>query len=150
MNPSFEDEAPVNPFDLWEGANFRLKIRQFEGYANYDKSEFDSPSALFDDDDKLEAVWKQEHSLQELLAAKNFKSYDELQAKLHRVLGITGDTTKRANAAPSAEADLDEELDMSNLGKTEEPKAHKEQDIAPAMADEDDSDLEFFRALAKS
>jgi hypothetical protein len=147
MNPSFEDEKPVNPFDLWEGANFRLKIRQFEGYANYDKSEFDSPSALFDDDEKLEAVWKQEHSLQDIVDPKNFKSYDELQAKLHRVLGITGDTSKRNSAPTSAEDDLDEELDMSNLGKTEAPKTSKEQ--TASVDDEEDSDLEFFKALAK-
>lgn len=147
MNPSFEDEAPVNPFDLWDGANFRLKIRQFEGYANYDKSEFESASALFDDDDKLEAVWKQAHSLQELLDPKNFKTYDELQAKLHKVLGIVGSTTKRSAAPASAEDDLDEDLDMSNLGKTAEPKAQKEEDL-PSVND-DDSDLDFFRALAK-
>lgn len=148
MNPSFEDEAPVNPFDLWEGANFRLKIRQFEGYANYDKSEFDSPAPLFDDDAKLEAVWKQEHSLQELLDPKHFKSYDELQAKLHRVLGITGDTSKRSSAPASAEDDLDEDLDMSNLGKSEAPKAPKAQESSYSD-DSDDSDLEFFKSLAK-
>ncbi len=148
MNPSFEDEKPVNPFDLWEGANFRLKIRQFEGYANYDKSEFDSPSALFDDDDKLEAIWKQEYSLQELLDPKNFKSYDELQAKLHKVLGVTGDTSKRKSAASSAEDDLDEELDMSKLGKTSAPKATKEQ-ASSVSDDEEDDDLSFFKNLAK-
>jgi hypothetical protein len=150
MNPSFEDESPVNPFDLWEGANFRLKIRQFEGYPNYDKSEFDSPSALFDDDDKLEAVWKQEHSLQELLDPKHFKTYDELQAKLHRALGITGDTDRRGSSSASAETDLDQELDMSNIGKTEEASAGKTQDISANVSDDDDSDLEFFKNLAKS
>ena len=149
MNPSFEDESPVNPFDLWEGANFRLKIRNFEGFSNYDKSEFDSPAALFDDDDKLEAVWKQQHSLQGLLDPKNFKSYDELQAKLHKVLGITGDTAKRASAVMSAEDDLDEDLDMSKLGKTEAHKAGKEQDISSSDDDNSDDDLAFFKNLAK-
>lgn len=148
MNPSFDDEKPVNPFDLWEGANFRLKIRQFEGYANYDKSEFDSPSALFDDDAKLEETYKQEHSLNEIVDPKNFKTYDELQAKLHRVLGITGDTTKRASAPSSAEEDLDEDLDMSNLGKSEDVKAAPSKEAANASAD-DDEDLEFFKNLAK-
>ena len=88
MNPSFEDEAPVNPFDFWEGANFRLKIRQFEGYPNYDKSEFDAPEALSDDDDVLEDIWSKQHSLQELLDEKNFKRYDELKQKLYRVLDL--------------------------------------------------------------
>ena len=66
MNPTFEDEAATNPFDFWEGANFRLKIRKFEGYPNYDKSEFDPASPLLEDDDALEGVWKQQHALQEL------------------------------------------------------------------------------------
>jgi len=149
MNPSFEDEAPVNPFDLWEGANFRLKIRQFEGYANYDKSEFDSPTALFDDDDQLETIWRQEHSLAQFHDPKNFKTYEELQAKLHRVLGIVGDTSKRAAAPTSAEDDLDEDLDMSKLGGTAESKPHKEESASTAMADDEDSELEFFRNLAK-
>jgi hypothetical protein len=149
MNPSFEDENPVNPFDLWEGANFKLKIRQFEGYPNYDKSEFDSPSALFDDDEKLEKVWKATHSLQEILDPKNFKTYEELQAKLHKVLGITGDTARRSAAAETAEDDLDEDLDMSKLGKAEAPKTSKEEDITSNVSDEDDDDLEFFKKLAK-
>jgi len=149
MNPSFEDENPVNPFDLWEGANFKLKIRQFEGYPNYDKSEFDSQSALFDDDEKLEQVWKATHSLQEILDPKNFKTYEELQAKLHKVLGITGDTARRSAAAETAEDDLDEDLDMSKLGKAEAPKTSKEEDITSNVSDEDDDDLEFCKKLAK-
>ncbi len=89
MNPQFEDESPMNPFDLWSGASFKLKIRQVEGYRNYDKSEFDSPKALFDgDEEKMEAVWKQAHSLQQFVDPKNFKSYDELKAKLDAVLGL--------------------------------------------------------------
>ena len=148
MNPSFEDENPVNPFDLWEGANFRLKIRQFEGYPNYDKSEFDSPEPLFEDDDKLEEVWKQEHSLQEILDPKNFKTYDELKAKLHRVLGVTPDTSNRANAASHAEDDLDEDLDMSNLGKTAQEPKMKEQSSS-FETDDEDEDLKLFKELAK-
>mgnify|MGYP000580720750 FL=1 len=84
MNPAFEDEKPLNPFDMWEGANFKLKIRKVEGYQNYDKSEFESPSALLDDDEKLEAIWKKEYSLKEFLAPENFKSYDELKARLDK------------------------------------------------------------------
>lgn len=148
MNPSFEDEKPVNPFDFWEGANFRLKIRQFEGYANYDKSEFDTPAPLFEDDAKMEEIWKQQHSLKELIDPKHFKPYEELQAKLYKVLGITGDASKRNSAAQTAEDDLDEELDMSKLGKTQEPKSEKE--TQSVMDDDtDDSDLEFFKSLAK-
>lgn len=150
MNPSFEDEKPVNPFDLWEGASFRLKIRMFEGYPNYDKSEFDSPSALFEDDDEIEKIWKQSHSLKEVIDPSNFKPYDELKAKLHRVLGIVGsDADLRSKASTSAEEDLYEELDMSKA------QAPKKEMPAPSMKEEpsnldDDDDLEFFRNLSKS
>ena len=87
MNPSFEDETPVNPFDLWEGANFKMKIRKVDGFSNYDKSEFDNPAPLLEDDDKMEEVWKTQHSLQEFLAPDNFKSYNDLKVKLDKILG---------------------------------------------------------------
>jgi len=115
MNPTFEDEDPVNPFDLWEGANFRLKIRQFEGYPNYDKSEFDAPSPLFVDDENLEAVWKQEHSLQELVDPKNFKSYSELKTKLYRVLDLASETVEPSATSAYESNDEDDDLDLSNL-----------------------------------
>jgi hypothetical protein len=147
MNPQFEDEKPVNPFDLWEGANFRLKIRQFEGYANYDKSEFDTPAPLFEDDDKLEEVWKQEHSLNELIDPKHFKPYAELKAKLYRVLNLTGDA---ADGTRSAMDDVDEELDMSNLGKSTSAPPMKEQksSIETMSTDDEDDDLALFKELA--
>ena len=113
MNPTFEDEDPVNPFDLWEGANFRLKIRQFEGYPNYDKSEFDAPGPLFEDDDELERVWKEEHSLQDLVDPKNFKSYAELKTKLYRVLDLASETTEPS--APSAYESNDEDDDLEDV-----------------------------------
>ena len=88
MQPEFADESPVNPFDFWEGADFKLKIRNVEGYRNYDKSEFANPSALYDgDDSRLEAVYNQLHDLSEFSDPKNYKTYDELKAKLARVLG---------------------------------------------------------------
>ena len=88
MNPEFEDESPVNPFDLWAGANFKMKIRKVEGYSNYDKSEFEAPSALLEDDDKMEEIWKAENSLKELVSEDKFKTFDELKTKLERVLGL--------------------------------------------------------------
>lgn len=149
MNPSFEDESPVNPFDLWEGADFRLKIRQFEGYPNYDKSEFDSPSPLLDDDDKLEEIWKQEHSLQEIVDPKHFKSYDELKAKLYRVLNLAGDSPMSMS---TAEDDTDEELDMSRFSKSADAPTMKEEasPVASDVDDDDDADLAMFRDLVKS
>ncbi|SVD86942.1 uncharacterized protein METZ01_LOCUS439796, partial [marine metagenome] len=87
MNPSFEDETPRNPFDFWEGANFKMKIRKVDGFSNYDKSEFDNPAPLLEDDDKMEEIWKTQHSLQEFLAPDNFKSYNDLKVKLDKILG---------------------------------------------------------------
>ncbi len=92
MNPSFEDESPVNPFDFWEGANFKLKIRKVEGFTNYDKSEFDNSAPLFDDDEKMEELWAKQYSLQEFVDPSQFKTYDELKEKLNRVLGLTSET----------------------------------------------------------
>ena len=120
MNPEFEDETPVNPFDFWEGANFKIKIRNVEGYRNYDKSEFEKPSALYGGDDaKLEALWKRQHSLKEFVDPKNFKSYDELKKRLDKVLGLDGaipvSTTKAIDEdftpKTSPDLDSDEELD---------------------------------------
>lgn len=149
MNPQFEDEDPVNPFDLWEGANFRLKIRQFEGYPNYDKSEFDGPSALSDDDSELERIYNQEHSLQELIDPKNFKSYAELKAKLYRVLALD----EEASAPTTAEDDDD--LDLSSMmGNTQkaaaapEPKAAAPEPASTMSFDDDDDDLSIFKELA--
>ena len=94
--PAFEDEKPLNAFDLDEGANFKLKIRKVDGYWNYDKSEFDAPSALFDNDEKMEEVFNSQHDLQEFLAPTNFKSYDELKTRLDVVLSgtVTAKTTR--------------------------------------------------------
>jgi hypothetical protein len=146
MNPQFEDEKPINPFDLWEGASFRLKIRQFEGYANYDKSEFDGPAPLFEDDEKLERVWKDEHSLQEITHEKHFKPYAELKAKLHRVLNLTGDSV---DASRSASDDVDEDLDMSRFSKSTPAPDMKQTSSDMDTIDDDDEDLARFRDLIK-
>ena len=87
MNPQFEDETPVNPFDFWEGANFKLKIRKVEGFTNYDKAEFAKPAPLSENDEDMERIWKQQYSLQDFLKPDNFKSYEELNSRLSRVLG---------------------------------------------------------------
>ena len=100
MNPEFEDETPVNPFDLWEGANFKMKIRKVEGYSNYDKSEFDTPSALLEDDNKMEEIWNSEHSLKELVSDDKFKPFDELKEKLDRVLGLGTEYTPKPEEVP--------------------------------------------------
>jgi hypothetical protein len=89
MQPQFQDETPVNPFDLWKGANFKIKIAQVDGYRNYDRSSFDNPAALAEDD-KLEAIYDKAYSLKEFTDPSTYKAYDELKLKLTRVLGETG------------------------------------------------------------
>jgi hypothetical protein len=144
MNPQFADEEAVNPFDLWAGANFKLKIRNVEGYRNYDKSEFDRQGPLDADDSKLEAVWKKEHSLSAFLDASNFKSYDELQAKLMKVLGedIAG---VRANVAKKAE---DQNLPWNDEEVAPKQKSIPAKKVEEINDDDDDESLEFFKNLA--
>ncbi|CAB4143248.1 single-stranded DNA binding protein [uncultured Caudovirales phage] len=145
MNPQFEDEKPVDPFNLWTGANFKLKIRKFEGYPNYDKSEFDSPAPLLDDDDKLEAIWKSEYSLKELTDPKNFRSYDELKRRLDRALGLT-----TGNAPSNARQQFVDEDDIPSFEPAPQARA-AEARPAPAASsvDDDDEDFEFFKKLAE-
>jgi len=99
MNPEFSDEEAVNPFDLWGGANFKLKIRMVDGFVNYDKSEFDSSTPMLDDDSKLEEVWNTQYSLIELLEPSNFKTYDELKTKFERVMGLTEDPATKFDSS---------------------------------------------------
>ena len=132
MNPEFEDESPVNPFDLWEGANFKMKIRNLEGYRNYDKSEFDKPTPLSEDEETLERVWSSEHSLNEFLDPKNFKSYNELKMRLDKVLG---------SVAVSSTASEYEEDEPVVPKSTPSPEA-----IAKTESSSDD--LDFFKKLA--
>ena len=134
MNPEFEDESAINPFDLWDGANFRLKMRNVEGFRNYDKSEFDTSGPLFDDDTQLEEVWKQCYSLQELTDPSNFKSYDELKQRLYRVLALDG-------GAPTATATVDQQ-------EVSQPAPATNIDVETVDADDDDESLAFFKKLA--
>ena len=121
MNPEFKDEEPMNPFDFWSGANFKLKIRQVDGFANYDKSEFASPSPLYDGEDaKLESVWKQQHSLQGVLAPENFKSYQELEARFNTVIardtgGDFVETIEESTSDPIASVDAAESTSEDTL-----------------------------------
>ena len=99
MNPEFPDEDPINPFDFWEGANFRLKVRKVAGFVNYDKSEFDTTSALLDgDDENLETLWNNQYSLNEFTDPENFKAYDDLKKRLENVLGGSGAVSESAES----------------------------------------------------
>ena len=142
MQPTFEDEKPVNPFDLWEGANFKLRIRQVEGYRNYDKSEFDGNTPLDENEDKLEAIWKQTHSLAAFLDPSNFKSYDELKTKLNTVLGSG---TRVPTAEKVNPLDAEDELFVETKMKT----AAKATEETPPWNDEkSDDNMSYFASLA--
>lgn len=145
MNPQFEDDKPVDPFDLWTGANFKLKIRKVDGYQNYDLAEFDSPSALFDDDDKLEKVWKSEYSLKEILDPKNFKSYADLEARLKRVLGQSNQT-KYKTAEDYTAKSLDEVEDEQFIQSAVVEKKTTAS-FATAVIDDEDDDMSYFSNL---
>jgi hypothetical protein len=140
MNPQFEDETPMNPFDLWAGADFKLKIRKVEGYRNYDKSEFSESAPLSDDDDNMEAIWKSEYSLSEIVAPDKFKSYADLKARLDKVL-----------SEPSGAGRKTEEDDIPferPSRPTAAPAAGKTVAAKPMKAADDD-DLDFFNKLAE-
>ena len=135
MQPAFEDESPINPFDFWEGADFKLKIRKVDGFWNYDKSEFAAASPIADDESKIETIWKSQYSLAEKLDASNFKSYDELSTRFHAV--ISGTTTV---------GNVSEEMD-------DEPVATPVVDTKPVESpttsqEEEEDTMDYFSKLA--
>lgn len=142
MQPEFQDETASNPFDFWEGSNFKLKARQVEGYRNYDKSEFESsPSAVADSDEAIEAIWGKQHSLAEMVDPKNFKTYDELKAKLNQVLtGGAKVTTAETIAAQTGSDDVEDLLAVNSATSSSVTVA--------SSADEEDT-LSYFAALAE-
>tara|TARA_Y100001938_G_scaffold133758_1_gene193432 strand:+ start:308 stop:1189 length:882 start_codon:yes stop_codon:yes gene_type:complete len=121
MQPEFDDEDPINPFDYWAGANFKLKVRKVGGYINYDKSEFESPSELLGgEDSKLEELWKTQHSLQAFVAPDQFKTYDELKKKLQEVVGDDIRATESDFVSQKTVEDVVvEETVSSDSGETE-------------------------------
>lgn len=136
MQPEFEDETPINPFDFWGGANFKLKVRKVAGFINYDKSEFDSQSELFDGDDaKLEELWNTQYSLSEFTDPSNFKSYDELKSRLHTVIGDDIRAVETTAKTTAESEDLDDKSDYS------------ETDSSADSGDDDDA-LSYFEKLA--
>ena len=142
MQPAFEDETPVNPFDLWKGADFKLKITKVAGFWNYDKSEFDAPSVLGDLDDKeLEGIWKQEHSLAAFTADDQFKSYDELKERLERTL-------KGNYSAKVEEEQFEEELTPEPLNVKDNVVQGGNHRTAAVKSTEDDT-LSYFAKLAQ-
>jgi hypothetical protein len=132
MQPAFEDEAAINPFDFWKGANFKLKIRKVDGYWNYDKSEFETPTVVASDDNAIKEIWAKQYALKPFLAPDNFKTYDELKEKLNRVLAGT------RNA---------ETVDKTSLPPQSNGKAKSMNDSVDAS--DDDDTMSYFSKLAE-
>ena len=138
MKPEFEDEDPINPFDFWGGANFKLKIRKYEGYQNYDKSEFDGASAVADNDEAIETIWDKQYPLKPFLAPENFKSYDELKAKLDKVLLGTRSTGTAEDVA------------IPPVTQSVEPVVQETVDTTSSPVDDTSDDtLDYFSKLAE-
>ena len=133
MKPEFADEKAINPFDFWEGANFKLKIRKVDGYWNYDKSEFEGVSQIKESDDQIKAIWSTQHPLKPFLAPDNFKTYDELKEKLNRTItGVRSATTADKTDLPPQNGSV-----------------AKSNDVAPTSASDDDDTLSYFSKLAE-
>ena len=134
MQPEFDDETPINPFDFWKGANFKLKIRKVDGFWNYDKSEFEGVSAIADNDDNIKAIWEKQYPLKPFLDADNFKSYEELKEKLNRV--ITG--TKSTDTVENVD-----------LPSTSTGTVQSKDSASTASASDSDDTLDYFSKLAE-
>ena len=134
MQPEFDDETPINPFDFWKGANFKLKIRKVDGFWNYDKSEFEGVSAIADNDDNIKAIWEKQYPLKPFLDASNFKSYEELKEKLNRV--ITG--TKSTDTVENVD-----------LPSTSTGTVQSKDSASTASASDSDDTLDYFSKLAE-
>ena len=140
MKPEFQDEEPINPYDFWKGANFRIKIRKVGGYTNYDASKFDSQAPLSNDDAQLERIWKSQHALLPFLDSSNFKSYDELKARMQEVLG--GDIRGAAPTSQKTAEDIAEEL------VEKKPALKQKKQVEEDVDDESDA-LSYFQRLAE-
>jgi hypothetical protein len=136
MQPEFQDETPVNVFDFWEGANFKIKIKTVGGYWNYDSSEFTSPAALNSDDEELERIWKQQYSLEAFTAADQFKSYQELETRMESVLG---------SSPATRQSQFDEEQDPAPVATVTRERTET---VSSSNSDDDDA-LSYFARLAE-
>jgi hypothetical protein len=136
MHPEFDDEVPVNPFDFWGGANFKLRIRKVDGFTNYDKSEFEPPSTLKDDDEEMEKIWSVEYPLLPFLHEDNYKSYTDLKKKFEDVIGLTDTLDARISAE-----DIEPDEDDIPIGGEEEV-------TVPDTEEGSEDVMDFFKKIA--
>lgn len=144
MQPEFDDETPIDPFDFWQGANFKVKITKKDGYWNYDKSEFESPGTLADfDDDVLEGIWKKAYSLDEFVKPEAFKNYEQLDGRLKSVLG--------KKSAPKQDESFDDEDNERGPELTESLRSELNSlsRSSSSVDEEEDDALSYFQKLAE-
>jgi len=151
MSPEFEDEVGFIPFDFWEGANFKLKAREQDNYVKYDKSEFEAPGPLFEDDEEMEAVWEKCYPLHEFVSKDKFEDFETIKTKFERVVG--GATAVEVDA--DDDTDLDDDVDLDDDIPEEKPKAKRttkkkataKKKVVEEVEDDDDDDaLDYFRS----
>lgn len=149
MNPAHKGEEAINVFDMWEGANFRIKVRRVKNFPNYDNSQFDSQSAIADSDKKIETIWKTTYPLKPFVAPDQFKSYDELKRKLEQVLGLH----RMAGMTQRAETMNEEEAPAPRQRTKAAPIVDSDEvpwndDETSSGEEDEDSDISFFKKLA--
>lgn len=146
LQPEFADEDPINPFDLFEGANFRIKLKTVAGYWNYDSSEFERPSPLSEDESKLEAIFNAQHDVHDLVTPDKFKSFEELQDKLYDVLDLKGGSAVAPSTAGTPQPAYQAPTAETSTTEAEFADVFKKPD---ASSSTDDDDLEdYFKSLA--
>jgi len=145
MQPEFDDEDPIDPFDFWKGANFKLKAKNVAGYRNYDSSEFTKVAPLNSDDDVLEAIWKKQYSLSEFVSPDKFKTYEELKRRLNFVLGaknvVIDEETENEDNERSR--DLDDDL------RNEIMSLQSSRNSTSSLSEDDEDPLEYFQKLTE-
>ena len=151
MQPEFEDEEAIDPFDFWGGANFKLKAKNVAGYRNYDSSEFARPDALLDDDDAMEAIWKKEYSLAELVAADQFKDYDALKKRLDYVLGVRGVPKMQDQETVEMEESWDRERRGESAPEVPQTMRNELSSLSSSSSvdEEEDDAMSYFAKLAE-
>ena len=151
MQPEFEDEEAIDPFDFWGGANFKLKAKNVAGYRNYDSSEFARPDALLDDDDAMEAIWKKEYSLAELVAADQFKDYDALKKRLDYVLGVRGVPKMQDQETVEMEESWDRERRGESAPEVPQTMRNELSSLSSSSSSDEDEDdaMSYFAKLAE-
>ena len=145
MKPEFKDETPIDPFDLWKGANFKLKAKNVAGYRNYDSSAFAPPSPLLGNDDELEVIWKEEYPLAEIVADDQFKSYDDLKKRFTSVLGTKGARTQDPETASE-----EDEYDVERSTKSASSFSSSSRSASDDDDEDEDEALSYFSKLANS